>query len=239
MALLTSELISRALYTGGIVSRDFETPTGAQVSDGLMLLNQVIADRTVDEGTIPYTGRYTFNAVSGTASYNIPNLIDIETFTFFIDSVRYQTKNQGRQDFFGTFRATNINSLPFNWHIERNLAGATLYLYFVPDQNYPLEIWGSFRLSAVTMFQDLSLTLDAFYTNFLEYLLSERLCQFYSYVVPVNVSEQLKKYYKWISNQTNVMDLRMQKLSTLSGNAAINYAVVNLAGSGFLPVNIG
>lgn len=236
MSLLTSELISRSYYTSGIVSRDFETPTGAQVSDGLMLLNQVIADRTVDEGTIPYTDKYEFNAVGGTASYDIPNLIDIETFTFYIDSVRYQTRNQGRQDFFGTFRATNIQSLPFNWHLERNFAGATLYLYFVPDINYPLEIWGNFRLTAVTMFQDLSLTLDEFYTNFLEYLLAERLCQFNSYQVPQNVAIQLEKYYKWISNQTNVMDLRQQKLSTLSGNAAINYAVVNLS-SGWMPVN--
>jgi len=236
MALLTSELISRAYYTSGIVSREFEQATGTQVTDGLMLLNQVLADRTIDEGTIPYADKYEFNAIAGTDEYNIPNLIDIETFTFYIDSVRYQTKNQGRQDYFGTFRSTNIESLPFNWHMERNFAGATLFLYFVPDRAFPLEIWGNFRLTAVTLFQDLSLTLDAFYTNFLEYLLAERLCQFNSYQVPQNVSMQLEKYYKWISNQTNVMDLRQQKMSTLAGSAAINYGIVNLSG-GWYPVN--
>jgi hypothetical protein len=98
-----------------------------------------------------------------------------------------------------------------------------------------LEIWGSFRLSSVTEFQDLSLTLDQFYTNFLQFLLAERICQFNSYRIPVDVSQQLERYFKWISNNTNVMDLSMQKLSSLSGGAAINYAIVNLSG-GWLPV---
>lgn len=235
MAYLASELIANAYYTSGVVSREFETPTGTQMSDGLRLLNNVLADRTVNEATIPYTSKYTFNAVAATSEYFIENLIDISVFVFYINSLRYQTRNQQRKEFFGTFRPTGIQSLPWNWHFERQLNGGTLYLYFVPDTNYPLEIWGSFRLTSVTEFQDLSLTLDNFYTNFLEYLLAERICQFNSYAVPVNVSQQLDRYFKWISNNTNIMDLRMQKLSSLSGGTAINYAYVNLSG-GWTPV---
>lgn len=235
MAYLASNLITDAYYLSGIVSRDFETATGAQMSDGLRLLNNVLQDRTVDESTIPYTQKYTFNAVAGTSEYFIENLIDLEVFVFYIDSVRYQTRNQQRTDFFGSFRPTNIQSLPWNFHFERQLNGGTLYLYFVPDLAYPLEIWGTFRLSSVTEFQDLSLTLDQFYTNFLQFLLAERLCQFNSYKVPMDVSIQLDKYYKWIAGNTNVMDLRVQKLSSLNGGAGINWAVVNLATSGFLP----
>lgn len=235
MAYLTSQLISDSYYLSGIVSRDFETVTGAQTSDGLRLLNEVIADRTIDESTIPYTDRYTLTAVPGQSEYSIPDIIDIDVFVFYINSLRYQTRNQGRQDYFGSFRPTNIQSLPWNWHFERQFGGGKLFLYFVPDTNYPLEIWGSFRLSSVTLFQDLSLTLDQFYTNFLQYLLAERLCQFNSYRVPANVSMQLQKYFKWISNSTNILDLRQQKLSSLSGGEAINYAIVNLSG-GWLPV---
>ncbi len=237
MPYLASNLISDAYYLSGIVSREFETPTGAQMSDGLRLLNNVLQDRTVDEATIPYTSKYTFPAVAGTSEYLIPGLIDIDVFTFYINSLRYQTRNQQRQDFFGSFRPTNIQSLPWNWHFEREFSGGKLYLYFVPDVAYPLEIWGSFRLSSVTEFQDLSLTLDQFYTNFLQFLLAERLCQFNSYNVPRDVAMQLERYYKWIGNNTNIMDLRMQKLSSLSGGAAINYGIVNLANGGWLPVS--
>lgn len=236
MAYLTSNLIADSYYLSGIVSRDFETVTGSQTTDGLRLLNEVLADRTVDEGTIPYTDKYTTPAIAGQAEYFIPNIIDIDVFVFYLQSIRYQTRNQQRQEFFGSFRATNIESLPWNWHFERQFGGGKLYLYFIPDIAYPLEIWGSFRLSSVTLFQDLSLTLDQFYTNFLQYLLAERLCQFFSYNVPSNVTMQLQKYYKWISNNTNIMDLRQQKLSSLSSDAAINYAIVNLSG-GWLPVN--
>ena len=234
MTYLSSNLISDAYYLSGIVSRDFETVTGSQTTDGLRLLNEVIADRTIDEGTVPYTDKYTFNAVAGTSEYFIENLIDIEVFTFYIQSVRYQTRNQQRSEYFGSFRPVNIQSLPWDWHFERQFSGGKLYLYFTPDQNYPLEIWGSFRLSSVTLFQDLSLTLDQFYTNFLQYLLAERLCQFFSYQVPANVSAQLDKYYQWISKNTNVMDLRQQKLSSLGSSDGINWGIVNLS-SGWIP----
>jgi hypothetical protein len=236
MAYLTSNLITDSYYLSGIVSRDFESITGSQTTDGLRLLNDVLQDRTVDESTIPYTDKYTTPAIAGQSEYFIPDIIDIDVFVFYIQSLRYQTRNQQRQEFFGSFRPTNIQSLPWNWHFERQFGGGKLYLYFVPDVAYPLEIWGSFRLSSVTLFQDLSLTLDRFYTNFLQFLLAERLCQYFSYNVPVNVSTQLQKYYKWIANNTNIMDLRQQKLSSLNSGAAINYAIVNLSG-GWLPVN--
>jgi hypothetical protein len=234
MTYLASNLISDAYYLSGIVSREFETPTGAQMSDGLRLLNNVLADRTVNESTIPYTSKYSFPAIAGTNDYYIPNLIDVDVFVFYINTLRYQTRNQQRQEFRGTFRATEIQSLPWNWNFERSLNGGTLSLYFTPDLAYPLEIWGSFRLLSVTEFQDLSLTLDEFYTNFLQYLLAERLCNFNSYRVPVDVAKQLEKYFKWIGNNTNIMDLRMQKLSSLAGGTAINYAIVNLS-SGWVP----
>lgn len=236
MAYLTSNLIADSYYLSGIVSRDFETVTGSQTTDGLRLLNEVLADRTIDEGTIPYTDKFELTAVSGTSEYFIQNIIDIDVFVFFVQSIRYQTRNQQRQDFFGSYRAMNVQSLPWNWHFEREFGGGKLYLYFVPDTNFPMEIWGSFRLTSVTLFQDLSTTLDLFYTNFLQYLLAERLCQFFSYNVPQNVAMQLQKYFKWISNTTNVMDLRQQKLSSLSGGEAINYAVVNLSG-GWIPIS--
>jgi hypothetical protein len=235
MAFLTSAAISEAYYLSSIVSREFETPTGSQMSDGLRLLNELLADRTIDNGTIPYTSRFTTTASPGVSTYIIPNMINLDVFVFYINSVRYQTTNQQRQEFFGSFRVVNIQSLPFTWHFERNLGGGTLYLYFVPDINYPLEMWGTFRLTSVTEFQDLSLTLDQFYINFLMYLLAERLCQFNSFMVPQDIQMQLKKYYQWINKSTNVMDLRQQKFSTLNNGTAINYAIVNLSG-GWVPV---
>lgn len=235
MTYLTSNLITDAYYLSSIVSRDFETPTGGQMSDGLRLLNDLLADRSIDNGTIPYSSKITMNATPDNPVYPIPNLINMEIFVFYINSIRYETRNQQRYEFFGTFRATNIQSLPFTWHFERNLGGGTLYLYFKPDVAYPLEIWGTFSLANVTEFQDLSLILDQFYTNFLKYLLAQRLCDYNSWNTPQAVMLQLEKYYQWINKSTNVMDLRQRKVSSLATSTAINYGLVNLS-NGWVPV---
>lgn len=235
MAYLTNELVADAFYVANIVSREFETPTGSQLSTGVMVLNQLLADKTANNSMIPYTEKYELTASPGVSEYFIPNMIYADTFTFYINDVRYQTNNQQRQDYFGSFRATNIQSLPFNWHTERTLNGVNLFLYFVPDQAYPLEIWGQFALASVTQFQDLSLTLDAFYTNFLKYELSIRLCIEYGYNVPPAVQNLYEQYMRWINASANTVDLKMQKMSTLTGGAAINYALVNLSG-GWVPI---
>ena len=235
MPYLTSNLITDAYYLSSIVSRDFETATGDQMSDGLRLLNDLLADRSIDNGTIPYSKKELITATPGVSIYPIPYLINMEIFVFYIQSIRYETMNEQRHEFFGTFRATAIQSLPFKWHFERNLSGGTLYLYFIPDVAYPMEVWGTFSLSSVTEFQDLSLTLDQFYTNFLKYLLAQRLCDYNSWATPQAVMLQIEKYYQWINKSTNVMDLRQRKVSSLAPKTAINYGLVNLS-NGWVPV---
>lgn len=235
MAYTARQLISDAYYTSNIVSRDFETPTGAQITDGLRFLNQCITDKDIDSSLVPYSQRYTMTTTIGVAEYFIENLIYAETLTFFINGTRYQTNNQQRQEFFGSFRQVNIESLPFNWHAERMLDGSKIFLYFVPSQAFPIEIWGQFRLSEVTLDQDLNLTYEKFYTNFLQYELAVRLCKEYGYNPPPMVVEQLQSYYQIINARSNTYDLRTQKYSTLSGQTAINYALINLA-NGWVPV---
>ena len=140
MAYTTLQLINNAYYESGIVSRGFETVSGQQATDGLQFLNDLIDDKTVDNGLIPYYTQLDFAAVIGQEKYFIPNLINMDTFVFFIDTVRYQTQNRGRREYFGTSRADNIQSLPGSWHLERCFGGANLYIYFKPDQNFPLTI---------------------------------------------------------------------------------------------------
>ncbi len=156
MSYTVIELINGAYYTSGVVSRDFQTVQGSQVNDGLMFLNDILADKTVENDMLPYYTNYTFNAVQGQERYFVPNLIEIETLVFYINTVRYQMTEIQRRMYFGTSRANNIQSLPYNWHVERCFGGANLFLYFVPNTNYPMEVWGQFRLSEVSINQDLS-----------------------------------------------------------------------------------
>ncbi len=228
MAYTTLQLITNAYYEAGIVSRGFETVGGQEAQDGLKFLNDIITDKTVDNGLIPYYTDYNFAAVIGQEKYFIPDLIEIETFVFYIDTVRYQTENRARREYFGSSRADNIQSLPGSWHMERCFQGANLFLYFKPNQAFPLTIWGQFRLQEVTINQDLSLTLDRFYINYLKFELAVRLCAEYNYSVPPGVQKQFTKYEDDIKKRSGPMDLRLTKLSTLQRRGGINYGQVNL-----------
>lgn len=228
MAYTTLQLINNAYYESGIVSRGFETVSGQQANDGLQFLNDLLADKTVENGLIPYYEEHNFNAVPGQEKYFIENLINIDTFVFYIDTVRYQTENRARREYFGSSRADNIQSLPGSWHMERCFQGANLYIYFKPNVAYPLTIWGQFRLAQVVLNQDLSLTLDRFYINYLKFDLASRLCAEYNYSVPPGVAKTLDQLQDAISKKSGPMDLRLTKLSSLQRRGGINYGTVNL-----------
>lgn len=234
MAYTTNELIADSFYAAGVVSREFETVNGVQIADGLKWLNNILTEKVVDESMIPYEGTTTGTFLPNVEIYSIPNLIQIDTLVFFLNSVRYSMQYTPRNQYFGTSRADNIQSLPFQWYFERTFGGGKLHIYFKPDQNYPFEVHGIFRLSSVALGQDLSLTLDEFYTTYLHYALTDRICAEYAYVTPPNVVKQLGKYESFIANKSRVLDLRMQKQSTLTKGAGLNYAFINL-GKGWTP----
>ena len=228
MAYTTLQLINNAYYESGIVSRGFETVGGQQATDGLQFLNDLIADKTVENGLVPYYQEYNFPAVIGQEKYFIEDLINIDTFVFYIDTVRYSTQPQGRREYFGSSRADNIQSLPGSWHLEREFGGASIYIYFKPNAAYPLTVWGQFRLASVAINQDLELTLDRFYINYLKFDLAARLCAEYNYTVPPGVQRALNRYEDSISKKSGPMDLRLTKLSALQRRGGINYGQVNI-----------
>ena len=96
MAYNTNQLISGAYYAAGIVSREFETVSGSQMTDGLTWLNNIITEKSVNSGMIPYETTYNANFVIGQESYYIPNLIQVDTLTFFLENVRYAKKYEKR-----------------------------------------------------------------------------------------------------------------------------------------------
>lgn len=233
MAYTTTQLITGSYYTSGVVSREFETVNGPQIADGLQWLNDIITEKAVDEGMIPYETTYNANFVIGQEIYNIPNLIQIDTLVFFLDQVRYAMKYEKRNAYFGASRVENIQTLPFEWYFERQFGGGNLYIYFKPDQNYPMEIHGIFRLPTVILGQDLSLTLDQFYLTYLRYALADRICAEYSYTTPDNVVRQLGKYEAFIDKNSRILDLRIEKTSTLQKRGTFNWAFINL-GKGWM-----
>ena len=235
MAYTVTDLITRAYYLSQIVSRELETVSGQQLSDGLIWLNALLSLKSAYSRTIPYYNQYQFSAVPGQEEYFIPNLVQPETFTFNIGPVRYSTQPVSRRPYFGAGRVDNITSLPFDWHFERALGGGNIFLYFLPDTNYPCKIWGKFGLENVTLNQDLLTIYDEFYIDYLRYRLALRICSEFGIPMQPQAMAELEELEEAMTD-ISPPDLTLTKYSSLQGETGINWGDINI-GRGWRPGN--
>lgn len=212
MPYTAQKLITKAYYLSGIVSRKMQTPTGEQISDGLELLNMILATKAYDKSFIPYFSEKEITAVIGQEKYYIENLVEIESFTFNIGDVRFPATQVGRKNYFATARADNINSLPFKWHAERVLDGTDLYLYFIPYDNFKMRVWGKFAFDDVALNDDLLEVYDSYYINYLKYELAMYICNEYNIMVQPQIAANLEQIRNKIRDQS-LPDLTITKKS--------------------------
>jgi len=229
MAYTAIKLITNAYYLSGIVARTLQSVSGEQLADGLDLLNALLAVKSIHQTLIPYYQEVPINAVVGQEKYLVANLLNAETLTFYIDSVRYSMIPVSRDVYFGSARADNIQSLPFSWHMERCKGGAIVYIHFSPDTAYPMKLWGKLGLTEIaTENTDLLLTYDHFYIEYMRYALAEYICSEYN----ISLQPQSQKKLDDIEAQlkdVSPIDLRITKFSTLTNETGINYGDVNLS----------
>lgn len=253
MVYTVNNLISDAYNCSGVVGKEFEQVSGQQYTEGLGYLNSVLAKKTADKSGIPYYLEYNANFIIGQEQYYIPGLISIDTLTFFISNppdpiivnpvpapptpgvapagnqVRYALRKVERKQYWATPRANQIQSLPYQYYVERQFGGASLYVYFLPIQPYQFQIWGLFSLNNVALNQDLSLTLDQFYIDFIKFELAARICAEYDYNFPEGAAAQLAEYQAIIDKREQRLDLTQQTISPLSQiGDGVNYAWANL-----------
>lgn len=234
MAYTARKLITKAYYLAGIVSRDLQEVSGSQATDGLEMLNALLGFNVVEKQNIPYYREYDFNAVAGQEEYFIPNLIEAETLVFYIGSVRYSMMPVNRDKYFGAGRADNIQTLPFNWHLERTTGGSNIYMYFFPNTDYPLKLWGKFGLDIVaSLDEDLSLVYDPFYIEYLRYSLAEYICADYNITFQPQAAARLAEYQKSLYD-LSPKDLTNKKVSTLQKESGLNWGDINI-GKGWRP----
>ena len=236
MAYSVNKLITNAFYLSKVRSKDFQTVGGDDIAIGLDLLNEVLAETSINTKMIPYYTEYVTAAVIGQEKYFIPYLVEPFSLTFNMTTVRYATCDLSRRQFHSTTRIDGVIALPFNSSFERTLGGCDLYVQFLPADTYPFKIWGKFALEMLTtgdLPNDLLDTYDMFYIRYLRHLLAVEICNYYG----VALNPEVKAILDRISgnlNDMNVIDLTTRKLDMYDDKNAINWASANL-GKGFTP----
>ena len=234
MAYLALDLITRACYLSQVVSRELQVVSGTQISDGLYLLNAILDFKGSDLREIPYYQEFEFSFVQGQEKYFIPGLISVDTMTFNIGPVRYSMWEETRVGFFGGYRVDNIQSLPFQYRMERVLDGMNVYIYFVPNQAYPSKIWGKFSLTEVALNTDLSLLYDFYYIEFLRHELANWFANENGCTLPDGVMANYKILQKKVMD-VSPPDMSIHNLNYFGSNGwGLDWQVINLS-NGFLP----
>ncbi len=227
MTYTVTKLITESFYLSGRLSQGLNTITGSQLNQGLRLLNAILSVKSVNERLIPYYTKYQFNAVVGQEEYFVPNLIMVETLTFDLSTVRFSMMQIGRKEYQGTSRPNDINSLMQFYTVERCKNGANLFMYFNPDQNYPMTIWGKFSLSGVVLNQNLEDTMDTFYIEYLRYALAEYICDAENITFQAQNKAKLTQYEQ-VFMDISPPDLTINNLSALRGPGQSIWGYANL-----------
>ncbi len=156
MSYFAADLVTRSWYLSGIVSRNLQTPTGSQMSDGLYLLNALLDYKQIETDLIPYWTYIEIPLVADQEFYFLPNVCDIESSTFNIGPVRYPMESVTRRKYFASARVDNISTLPFSWNFNRGEGGGTLSMYFKPASEYPAKMMVKLFLNDAQFTTDLT-----------------------------------------------------------------------------------
>ncbi len=233
MAYLASELITRSFYLSEIVGRDLQVLDQGRLSEGLVILNSLLDFKSTDMALIPYYTEYNFNTVIGQELYFVPNLYLVDEMTFAINALRLPISSLSRRAYQGSVRVNTVQSLPLTFRAERAEGGSNIYLYPLPNQVYPVIVWGKFALTDVTLNEDLTTIYDKFYIEYLRYELASMLCDEWGIVLPDNKMARLESYRKKLM-QLSPPDFTCKKISSLCDNIGVDWAFVNLF-TGYIP----
>ena len=197
-----------------------------------------------------YQAVYPYNAVVNQSSTNaVVNglLIVITDPTLTVNSVITATMQNsenhvsiiGTSVGAGTLTVTLSGAPGATWQLSYSegdptyTPGSNLWLYFFPDQAYPMVLTGLFQLKPfISVYDDLYTRFDNYVITYLQYRLAERLCIAYNFALPEQTAKQLVQYQMLISKRSSPIDVSMNKISTLSKTQTISYAMCNL-GHGF------
>lgn len=236
MTYLAQDLITRSWFLSGIVARNLQFVSGDQLNDGLNMLNALLDFKQVETDLIPYYNyNQSYSTVAKQEKYTIANCAEISSCTFELQNVRYVMQYLTPENYFGAPRVDDVYTLPFNYTFLRQKGGLDLYLYFIPDKVYPLNIYGKFFLTDVSLNTDLTTVYDTSYIEYLRYALAQYMCSEYGILFNPESEKILIKMQRKLMYMMPP-DLSMQKQSMLQADKSgmLTWAQVNL-GAGFWP----
>lgn len=237
MTQTAQELISDSWELSQIVSAQAQVMTGFQLEQGLRLLNRILSFKQAQTDLIPYF-KYdrTQTTIAGQEEYFIANCSDIQSITFDYGTsdpltdngtVRFPMTRLSAEDYLTMARVNGITSLPYSYMTQRVDGGTIVRLYFLPMDNWVLNIYGKFFLATVDLNTDLDLYFDSSYIEYLRWYLSKYMCLQYGRTFSIENSKQLRVLEAQLQYQS-APSPTINKVSTLQNNYSMGWGFINL-----------
>lgn len=228
MTTTARELIAEAYYISGVVSQEQQEVSGPEETAGLRALNRAIAVESITGALIPFYKQYEFNFVPGQEKYEIDNLIDIENIVYIFGSVRYRLRHVKRNDYFSRGRVEGITTLPSIYHFERAEDKGEIYVFFPPNSDYEVKLWGKFGFAEVpSVDTDLSTLYSREYLTYLSFLLAKYICIAFDETLPEQAQVTLNEIIDGM-HFVSPIDLTVQKNSVFDDKYLLDYTSANL-----------
>jgi hypothetical protein len=223
-----AQLVSGAYYESGVVARGLQAVSGPQASDGLMLFNEILVEKSMDTVFLPYLTEFTMDLEPQTETYFVSGLRELATLTFNIGNVRFPLDEMGVKEYNATGRVDNVSALPVSFWLQRVLGGMNIKLYPLPASTYVLNILGKFDYPQVSNYEiDLDQTYDDFQILYFKFKLAYRILLFNKQPVPQTLKEQLDNLERRFHDLSG-QDWSIQKISTVNCGFYPNYMQVAL-----------
>lgn len=202
--LAVADVITRAYYEANVIASEFESPTGAQLNDALYWFNSAVSYAFSRNLLSAYENHQTLVLTPGVSEYDLPLVTEIRQATFMLGNVRFDMILDTQATFFGSLRVMDIRSLPFHYYFEKKLGGGKIYLYFIPDQAYPLNLTVKSAYPLFAFEDNLLETFDLFFIDYLTHLLAFRICLQWGQQVPEGLNTLLRLSEKTIRELTPI-----------------------------------
>lgn len=233
MSVTVTNLIQNAYNEAVIVALNYTPLTPDQLSIGLYAFNEVLGRILIDPALVPYWKRYDFELITNQETYEIPFLVDVETFVFYLNQVRYPISRTDFRQYWSSPKAITVQTLPYLYSQKRILGGTEVSVLPNPNQNYPATIFGSFGLAeATSLLENLSEVYDQYYITYLTALTAKMLCVHYGADMPQSLRAHILEYDQLIRKRSQPLDLTSNVFSAFSRGGDINYGQANI-GDGY------
>jgi len=221
-------LIQQSYRFGQILAEEGEDASSTQLSQGLILFNQILNKISIDGFEIPLITEETTNLISGQEDLDLPGWIKLLKVQYLQGTVKLPIELLDFNSYLSQSVITQSSGIPTIGYQKRTQTGITLKVFFKPNSDYPLYLTGYKTLINATLETDLAGSIEGFMQDYFLYQLANDLRDYYQMDSLKILLDKLDVYERKFRNlkfiRTDIRNIN------IGGDQPDSLAAINMGG---------